>query len=223
MIGPAYARRMGDCCNTDYRKVFRTSMGFDDLKRFERHGLRSTQADLADMSESSLGPSTTLLEVGGGLGALHVELLERGAAAATTIDMSAGWDEAAGALLERRELTTRVTRLNGDFVADASSLPASEIVLLHRVICCYPDWEAMVDAAASRASRSVAFTVPMESIAARISLWVFHAWLRVQRCGFTSFIHPVDAMIERFAAHGFVVGEQRKRLGWISYRLDRTS
>ena len=67
-MGPAYARRMGDCCNTDYRKVFRTSMGFDDLKRFERHGLRSTQADLADMSESTLGPSTTLLEVGGGLG-----------------------------------------------------------------------------------------------------------------------------------------------------------
>ncbi len=220
-MGPPYARRMGDCCRTDYRKVFRSAVGFNDLRRYERHGLRSTQGDLADMSESALSPSATLLEIGGGVGALHVDLLERGAASATTIDLSSGWDDAAGVLLGRRGLTTRVTRRNGDFVAEADELPRAEIVLLHRVICCYPDWEAMVDAAARRAARSVAFTVPTESIVARVSLWLFHAWLRVQRCGFTSFIHPIDAILARFAVHGFTVGETRRRLGWVSYRLDR--
>lgn len=212
---------MGDCCNTDYRKVFRTSMGFDDLKRYQRGGLRSTQADLAEMSETALRSDTTLLEVGGGVGALHVELLSRGAASATTIDLSSGWDEAASALLEQKGLGSRVDRVTGDFVEEPESLPEADLVLLHRVICCYPDWPAMVDAAASRARRSVLFTAPKESLAARVSLGLFHAWLRVQRCGFTSYIHPIDKILDRFASHGFEVVEEQGRIGWVSYRLDR--
>lgn len=212
---------MGDCCSTDYRKVFRTSMGFDDLKRYERGGLRSTQADLAEMSATALGTDTTLLEVGGGVGALHVDLLGRGAASATTIDLSSGWEEAAASLLTNKGLSTRVRRLNGDFVEEAESLPEADVVLLHRVICCYPDWPAMVDAAASRARQAVVFTIPKESLAARLSLVLFHAWLRVRRCGFTSYIHPVGEILDRFASHGFVVSEERSRVGWVSYRLDR--
>ncbi|NND83673.1 MAG: methyltransferase domain-containing protein [Acidimicrobiia bacterium] len=201
--------------------MFRTSSGIDDLARYERHGLRSTQLDLAEMTHEGMRPDATLLEVGGGVGALHVDLLERGAASATTIDLSPGWDEAASTLLGDRDLTSRVIRVQGDFVVEADDLDEADIVLLHRVICCYPDWPAMVDAAASLASESVVFTIPTDSVLARISLGLFHAWLRVRRCGFTSYIHPVDDILARFAAHGLTVESERRRFGWASYRLDR--
>lgn len=212
---------MADCCHTDYRKVFRTGEGFRDIKRYEKRGLRGSEATTARLVRDLDLPGASLIEVGAGAGVLHVDLLGSGASSATAVDISAGWNDSAAALLTRTDLTGRVTRVVGDFVEQADTVRAADIVLLHRVICCYPHWPALVDAAAGHAGRAVVFTIPRTNLLARLSLMAFNLWLRVQGCGFKAFVHPIPEILDRFAGHGFTVTGREAGLAWVTYRVER--
>lgn len=215
-----YHRPMADCCHTDYRKVFRTGEGFRDIKRYEKRGLRGSEATIAGFVRDLDIPGASLIEVGAGAGALHVDLLGSGASSATAVDISAGWNESAAALLTRTNRTDRVTRVVGDFVEQADAIPSADIVLLHRVICCYPHWTKLVDAAAGHAQRAIVFTIPRPNLLARLTLMVFNLWLRAQGCGFKAFIHPIPEILERFADQGFAVTGREASLAWVTYRVE---
>ncbi len=212
---------MADCCHNDYRKVFRTAEGFRDLKRYEKRGLQGSEATIARFVRDLAIRDASLIEVGAGAGTLHVDLLTTGAASAVAVDISAGWNPSAATLLERKDLSRRVNRVVGDFVEQSDTLEAADVVLLHRVICCYPEWMDLVDAAATHAKRAVVFTVPRGNLLARVVLLGFNAWLRIQGCGFESFLHPIDQILDRFATRGFRVTGEDPTLAWVTYRVER--
>ena len=81
----------------------------------------------------------TVLEIGGGIGALQIELLRDGASVAE-----------------------RVERRVGDVLADPSSVAPADAVILQRVVCCYPHAEGLVRLAAQRARRVLVLTFPVD-------------------------------------------------------------
>ncbi len=212
---------MADCCHTDYRKVFRTKEGFRDIKRYERRGLHGSEETVARLVRELGLADATLIEVGAGAGQLHTDLLSTGAASATAVDISAGWTASATALLERRDLTDRVQRVVGDFVEQADSIEPADVVLLHRVVCCYPEWRELVDAVADHAERAAVFTIPRTNAFAHLTLLLFNGWLRAQRCGFRAFVHPIPEILARFEHHGLRVTAEEPTPAWVTYRLER--
>ena len=157
----------------------------------------------------------TVLEVGGGLGEIQVALLESGVAAtAINIEISTTWEPAARALLAERDLTDRVTRLNGDFVQEAAGLPKADAVILHRVVCCYPDWRAMLTAATSRADRFVVLTFPRPWPWFRMIAVIENGFHRLRKRQFRAFIHPPEAMIELLTSSGFDMATDHKEAVW---------
>ena len=95
----------------------------------------------------------TLLDVGGGVGAIQHELLAAGAAHVTSVDASASYLEAAREEASRRGVEDRITYQHGDFVQLAESVPPADIVTLDRVLNVYPDWERLAGLAAAHAQR----------------------------------------------------------------------
>jgi hypothetical protein len=166
--------------------------------------LRGSAATVVDLL-TELGPKgMTVLEVGGGVGEIQVALLESGLAASTiNIELSPNWEAAAKALLAERGLTDRVTRLNGDFVQEAASLPKADAVILHRVVCCYPDWKGMITAAASRSNRFVVATFPRERLGFRAIVAIENRLHRLRRRQFRAYIHPPEEMIDLLRLSGF--------------------
>src|SRR6266508_4007771 len=81
----------------------------------------------------------TLLDIGGGVGAIQHELLKAGAARATDVDASNAYLDAARAEAARQGHADRATFHHGDFVALADAIAPADIVTLDRVICCYHD------------------------------------------------------------------------------------
>ena len=79
-----------------------------------------------------------MLDVGGGIGAIELVLLAAGAARATNVELSGGYEEAASALLAERGLSDRVDRRVADFVSEGDAVEPHDLVVLHRVVCCYP-------------------------------------------------------------------------------------
>ena len=80
----------------------------------------------------------SLLEVGGGVGDLQVELLKAGVGHATNVELSAGYEETAKEMIAAAGLTDRMTRHLGDFVEDQDKFEPADIVVLNRVVWLLP-------------------------------------------------------------------------------------
>ena len=205
-----------NCCHGgEYEELFTSRAATSLANRFRRRGLRGSAAIVVDMLTQAGPKGMTVLEVGGGVGEIQLALLESGVAArAVNVELSPNWESAAKALLSERGLTDRVTRLNGDFVHEAAGLPKADAVILHRVVCCYPDWKAMLTAAASRSNRFVIVTFPRPRPWFKLIAALENTYHRFRKRQFRAFIHPPDAMIGLLSAAGYSVVTDHEGLLW---------
>lgn len=205
---------MTSCCKpAEYRRFFNRKFARRDLDRYRRRGLAATERDLVTLCGNVEG--ATILEVGGGIGALQLELLDAGAAAATNVELSGGYEEAAAELFAGRE---RVERVVADFVE--ADVARHDIVVLHRVVCCYPDVDALVGAAARSARRELVLTYPQERRWIGWGLRAVNLWLRLRGCGFRTYQHPFDSIAT--AAAGMRLDRRLARgLFWESAAFER--
>jgi magnesium-protoporphyrin O-methyltransferase len=86
----------------------------------------------------------TLLDIGGGVGVLHHELLQDFALTATHVDASSAYLSAAREAAARLGHAARVEFIHADFTDIASSIPEADVVTLDRVVCCYPDSQRLL-------------------------------------------------------------------------------
>src|SRR5207247_1658949 len=91
------------------------------------------------------------LEVGGGIGAIQLELLKAGAARAVSVELTPTYEDIARQLLDEAGLADRVERKVMDFAQAAAQVDSADVVVLNRVICCYPDMPRLAAAAADPA------------------------------------------------------------------------
>jgi 2-polyprenyl-3-methyl-5-hydroxy-6-metoxy-1,4-benzoquinol methylase len=208
------------CAPGEYRRFFNSRVAAKDARRYRRQGLSNTAHDLVRLAGDVHGES--VLDIGGGIGALSLELLEAGAGSATSVEISGAYEQEAAALLQGRGLSDRVERRVGDFVADPAAIGPHDVVVLHRVVCCYPDVDALVGAAAERTRRRLLLTYPQERAMLRAGARILNFWLRLSRCGFQTYVHPVERIAAAAARQGLAV-ERRERHGiiWESAALVR--
>jgi magnesium-protoporphyrin O-methyltransferase len=196
----------GSCCARDYEKVFGRKTAERDARRFRSRGLRGSAKALAELAGDVRGES--VLEIGGGVGAIEIELLEAGAVRATNVELAATYEDAAGVLLEERGLAERVERRVGDFVSEADAVEPHDVVVMHRVVCCYPDVDALVGVAAQHARRRMVLTYPRERPLVRAALAAVNLIMRLSGSSFQVYVHPVDRILA--AAHEMQLVEQRR-------------
>ena len=204
---------MGGCCDpTDYRRLFSRKYASRDAHRYRRRGLSGTARALVELAGDVTG--LTVLDVGGGIGAIELELLAGGAERATSVELSGGYEEAAAALLAERGLSDRVDRRVADFVSEGDAVEQHDLVVLHRVVCCYPDVDALMRAASEHARGRLVLTYPQEHLWMRLGLRAINLWLRLSRCGFRTYVHPIARILGAAEAHGLTL-ERRERQGFL--------
>ena len=115
-----------------------------DLNRLRTRGpALTTQVVLETIRDQGVN-GLSVLDIGGGVGAIQASLLEAGAARVTGVEASEAYLAAAREELERRGLWDRVDHRFGDFMDMASELEPADVVTLDRVVCCYPHVEEFV-------------------------------------------------------------------------------
>lgn len=211
---------MSACCAPRYQKVFSKRLARRDARRYRRKGLDKTAQLMVDRLAERGVSDATVLEVGGGVGAIDIELLKAGAREATVVELSGEYDAEAAGLLTENGLEGRVARRHGDFVEVERDVDAADVVVMHRVVCCYPDPESLVGAAAGHARRLIALSFPRDTWWIRVGWYAVDAWFRlVYR--FASFVHPRERILAAAEALGFApVHEQSGRL-WHVAVLER--
>jgi magnesium-protoporphyrin O-methyltransferase len=162
-----------------------------------------------------------VLEVGGGVGEIQIELLKRGAAHAVNLELSPAYDATAMRLLREHGLERRVDRRLCDLAVDGSSVRAADVVVLHRVVCCYPDYERLLTAVAEHAGRLVVFSHPPRNPLSRLFVSGANLRLRLQRRDFRVFVHPPPALLAVLEQRGLRPTFRHRGLVWHVEGLER--
>jgi magnesium-protoporphyrin O-methyltransferase len=195
---------MAGCCNPrGCDQFFSPRFARKMAKRYRKRGLDKPARRMVEFLESRGLEGATVLEVGGGVGEIQLELLKRGAASAVNLELSPAYDgEARGLLREAGIDAARVDRRLHDIAEDPAAVESADVVVLHRVVCCYPDYERLLGAAAARAQRLLVFSHPPRNVAARAVVRVQNLGLRLSGKEFRTFAHPPEAMLGVCRAHG---------------------
>lgn len=215
---------MSDCCDpTPYRHLFNSKDAAHRLARYRKKGLDERAADIVRYLADSGISGADVLEVGGGVGGVQVELLTQGASRATNIELSEGYELAAAELSAEAGFADRMERRFGDFVELQSEVDAADIVVLNRVLCCYPFMEEMMDAAVEKSNRFLALVFPKEMFFTKVAVKVGNVYCAVRGVDFKGFVHPV-ARIEQIATDaGFGPVLRSDGIYWQAVVFERTA
>jgi len=205
---------MPGCCIPDgYAQLFDEKNARSDARNYRKKGLDPTGKRMVDEILRRGVAGASVLEVGGGIGALEIELLRAGAAHATNVELVGTYEQAARELLETLGLNERVDRTLLDFARDGIQVPRADIVLLHRVICCYRDMESLVRVSADHAARLLALSFPADRWWWRVGQLLGRAWFRVRGCAFRLYLHDPRRILAIAQSAGLRPVLQRR--GWV--------
>jgi 2-polyprenyl-3-methyl-5-hydroxy-6-metoxy-1,4-benzoquinol methylase len=213
---------MADCCSrSGYQTVFSDRFARRVARTYRKRGLDSTQRRLVSFLTERGITDASVLEIGGGVGEIQIELLARGARTATNLEISQNYEAEAAALLERSGMADRVTRQFMDVATSPEAAEPADVVVLHRVVCCYPDYARLLSAAAGHAKRLLVFSYPPENVLSRMIIGGENLLRRLSRNDFRAFVHPPNAMIRAAQAEGMSVRYRHRGLSWNIVGFDR--
>ena len=182
-----------NCCEIE-NNTFTDAEAKANLKDYRRRG-PANQTKLILEAIRSLGlKNAALLDIGGGIGTIHHELLGDVAREATHVDASSAYLKIAREESARRGNSERVQFIHADFTDVAADLSQADVVTLDRVVCCYPDFRSLLKAAAGHSKNAIALTYPREIWYLQIGLKIINFFQRLRNDPFRVFLHPVHEM-----------------------------
>ena len=194
----------GSCCNPrGCDEFFNPRFARRMARRYRKRGLDKPSRRMVEFLEQGGElDGATVLEIGGGVGEIQLELLKRGAARTVNLELSNAYDAEAAALAREAGVQDRVERRIHDIAVTPDAIEPVDIVVLHRVVCCYPDYERLLSAAGDRAKRALIFSHPPRNLFWRTFVAAQNLIFRALRREFRTFDHPPQAMLAVLREHG---------------------
>jgi 2-polyprenyl-3-methyl-5-hydroxy-6-metoxy-1,4-benzoquinol methylase len=176
---------MSSCCpSRDYLRFFNQRFARRLANRYRKRGLDPTAQTMVEFLRELGIEGASVLEVGGGVGEIEIELLQAGAARAQNLELSPAYQQEAHTLAGQAGVQGRLDWRLHDLAEDPGAVAPADLVVLHRVVCCYPDYERLLGAAADHAGRALVFSYPPRNVLSRAFYGVFNLVMRLTRSSF---------------------------------------
>ena len=205
---------MSYCQCQGIENTFDRRLAEAQLQRERRRGPQRTTLMLVEALRAQGVAGRTLLDIGGGVGAVQRLLLESGAAGVTGIDASSAYLEAARQEARQRGFEPRVRYRHGNFVEHAPEIDPADIVTLDRVICCYDDMKGLVTASASKARGVYGVVFPRSAWWTRLGVRLLNLSQRIKGSTFRMFAHSTEDVESLLRAQGLSRIYRRTRGIW---------
>lgn len=206
---------MPSCCNArGCDEFFTPRMARRAAERYRKNGVDKTAKRMVAFLEEHGIEGATVLEIGGGVGEVQIELLKRGAARTVNLELSPGYDDEAMVLMREAGVEGRAERRLHDVADDPGGVEPADVVVLHRVVCCYPDYERLLSSAADHARRLLVFSYPPRNMLSRLLLGAQNLLFRLQRKEFRTFAHPPARMLGVVEERGLLLAYTHRPVVW---------
>ncbi|MFW9945144.1 MAG: class I SAM-dependent methyltransferase, partial [Candidatus Sifarchaeia archaeon] len=168
-----------------------------------KEGPKNTTRRLIDAVMAEDVSEMTLLDIGGGVGAIQHELLKAGASSSISVEASQAYIKAAKMEAKRQGHADKMSHFHGDFVDLAADIPECDIVTLDKVVCCYHDMRGLVDESSARAKRVYGLVYLRDHWYARIWTALDNFRNMLRRIPFRQFVHPPEEIDRILRRKGF--------------------
>lgn len=195
-------------------KLFDEKSALKDLKAYKKKGpSKSTQLLIDTLSNQGVDNST-LLDIGGGVGAIQFELLADGVSHTTGVDASSGYLSIIKKESKARQLEEKMSFQHGDFVDIAPTLAPADIVTLDKVLCCYHDMNALVASSVNLAKKYYGVIFPQDNIFSKTFLRILNIFMWLGRNPYRSFVHPTEEVEKIIFRKGFKRFSYQRKSIW---------
>lgn len=182
----------GRCITID--EHFNQNYVAKELQLYRSTGPEKTTQVLIDALIAEGVSGMTLLDIGGGVGAIQHELLSAGVSRCISVEASSAYIEAAKEEAQRQGHVKRIIHQYGNFVDLAADIPPCDIVTLDRVICCYPDVEELVEKSSALAGKLYGLVYPLNNRKGKFLGVLENLIYRLHRSSFRYFVHSTEVV-----------------------------
>ena len=204
-----------NCCTTQQgtNKFFsRFSKRYG--KQFRKKGLLKEQRLLIEGIAQASVTGKSILDIGCGVGSLHFELLKKGASKSMGVDMAEGMLDQAKTFSRDLGLEEKTEYRIGDFALLNGSVPAADITMLDKVVCCYQNVDLLVERSTEKTNEAYGLTFPhdifpiraffkIQIFVGKLLRWSFHPWW-----------HDWNQMCRRIESRGFRESYRNNTFVW---------
>lgn len=204
------------CCCTpgeDTGRLFSLFAKWYRIK-FRLFGFEQSQKQLLSGIQQTSIQGASLLDIGCGTGHLHRALLKAGAGSLIGIELATGMTDQAVALSAKAGMAGITDYRTGDFTALAPDLGQSDISILDKVVCCYPDAEGLLSHALDCTRCVIALTYPRNRRLTRTGLAVANFILGFTATTFRPWIHDPQAIAGWITERGFHLDSRQLTIAW---------
>ena len=173
------------------------------MKNFRKKGLSKEQRLLLEAITASGIQEKSLLEIGCGVGGLHITLLQKGAGRATGVDIAQGMLEGAKALSRETGMEERTEYILGDFVQEYERIGEADITILDKVVCCYEDVNSLLDKSIASPRNTYALSFPKQNTFLKLFFAVPITMGKLLRWSFHPYWHDWKGLARRIESAGF--------------------
>ncbi len=199
------------CCGAD--QLFDSKTAKKQYKKYLKKGpSKITKKLIGQLEKNNTGVS--LLDVGGGIGAIQWWFLNQGGKQTFGVDASTGYTDLAQGHAKKNNLNEITHFIIGDFTTKAKELPKVDHVTLDKVICCYPDYESIINQACTKTLNTVSLSYPMDGSIANIFRSMGVLFMKLTGNPFKPYIHNVSSVRKLFIENGFKVKEKELSFPW---------
>lgn len=182
---------------------FNQKLAERELQKYRKKGPGKPTRILLEAIQTSGVEGLTLLDIGGGVGAIQSELFKSGLSQATEVEGSSAYLEAAKKEAERQGYLDEVNFIQGDFVEMVKEIPSADIVTLDKVICCYPDLQTLVGLSSQKAGKIYGVIYPVDTWWMKFGVRIPNFFFKIKHNPFRLYIHPTQAIEALIRKSGF--------------------
>ncbi len=185
-----------------------------NLKRYKKKGPNKTTRLLLNALGQEELAGLSLLDIGGGIGVIQIELLKKGVSQATDVDASKAYINTARQLVKEESFDNKARHIYADFVDCYSDIGKHDIVTLEKVVCCYPEVKDLINHSTAKAGKYYGLVYPLDGAVARAVNKLAHLYFKITRNPFRTQIHSEKMMDELIRQNGFERVHYSKSFPW---------
>jgi 2-polyprenyl-3-methyl-5-hydroxy-6-metoxy-1,4-benzoquinol methylase len=202
-------------CNCGLNEIFTETVSRHDARKFRRRGLDVRARRMLRALEQRIDlRDRSTLEIGIGSGGFTVELLRRGARESVGVDAVANQLEQAKLLATEAGVADRLKLQQGDFTEIGPRIQTVDVVVMDRVVCCYPNWRGLLEEASEHARSAIVMSYPRDAWYTRTWVASANLGMRALRRAFRLHLHPPAQMQELLKRRGFGTDVIGYRMPW---------
>lgn len=200
------------CCGAD--RLFDLKGAKKELKKYKKKGPGKSSKRLISFifANDTLGKS--LLDIGGGIGALQWAFFKQGGIKTFDVDASLGYLNVAESYAIENGYMDKAQFILGDFVDKSPEISDCDFVTLDKVVCCYPDYKALLEKAMQKCNGTIGLTYPLSGFIPKLIAQFNKLYFMIKKNPFRTYIHSPKEIEHFIEGHGFKIINKSISFPW---------